>query len=53
LNGNFIGLNAAGTAAVGHGSYGVVIDAGSTCVNNHIGGSTPASRNVIAVGTPT
>jgi len=32
-----------GRRAVGHGSYGVVIDAGSTCVNNHIGGSTPAS----------
>ncbi len=44
IAGNFIGSNAAGTAAV-HNHAGIRITAGA---NNVIGGTTPAERNVIA-----
>ena len=44
IEGNFIGTNAAGTAAVPN-LYGVIIYNGS---NNRVGGTTPAQRNVIA-----
>ena len=44
--GNYIGLNAAGTAAIAGNSFaGIAIDGAST---NTIGGSTASARNVIA-----
>ncbi|HEV3339267.1 MAG TPA: PKD domain-containing protein, partial [Pirellulales bacterium] len=43
--GNLIGTNAAGTAALGNGGNGVTI---SGSVNNPIGGTTSADRNVIS-----
>jgi titin len=45
LAGNFVGLNLAGSAAVGNG-FGVEIDNGAS--GNLIGGLTPADRNVIS-----
>ena len=45
VKGNYIGTNAAGTAAVGNYSYGITLQ-GS--VNNTIGGTTAAERNVIS-----
>ena len=45
ITGNFLGTNASGTAGVSiTGGFGVEIDAG---LNNTIGGTTPAARNVI------
>jgi uncharacterized repeat protein (TIGR01451 family)/CSLREA domain-containing protein len=45
VQGNFIGTNAAGTAEIGNGSNGVeVINA----LNNTIGGTTAAARNIIS-----
>ena len=44
--GNYIGLNAAGTGAVGNGNDGVSVQGGAT--NNTIGGTTAAARNVIS-----
>jgi CSLREA domain-containing protein len=43
--GNLLGLNAAGTAAIGNGSDGIEINNGA---NNTIGGTTPGARNVIS-----
>ena len=48
IAGNIIGLNAAGTAAVGNG-VGIRID--SVSYNNIIGGTTTAARNVISGNT--
>ncbi len=48
--GNFVGLNAAGTGALGNGFGGVQIFDGAT--GNTIGGSTPGARNVCS-GNPT
>jgi hypothetical protein len=49
VEGNIIGLNAAGTAARGNGAvqggFGIFINAGS---NNTIGGTTAAARNIIS-----
>ncbi len=46
IQGNVIGLNAAGTARpAGHGVTSRCIDAGT---NDQIGGTTPAARNVIS-----
>jgi hypothetical protein len=45
VKGNYIGTNAAGTAAVANG-YGVAL--GSGAQNNTIGGSSAAERNVIS-----
>jgi uncharacterized repeat protein (TIGR01451 family) len=42
---NFIGTNATGTAALGNGDSGLLINPGSGHV---IGGTTPAARNVIS-----
>lgn len=47
--GNYIGTNAAGTAAVGNGQRGVRIDGdGFRPAGNIVGGSTAGSRNVIS-----
>ncbi len=47
--GNYIGTNAAGTAAVTNATRGVLINAGS--YGNTIGGTTPAERNIISGNT--
>jgi hypothetical protein len=46
VKGNYIGTNAAGTAALPNGVQGVVIAAGAQ--NNTVGGSSAADRNVIS-----
>jgi CSLREA domain-containing protein len=46
VQGNYIGTDAAGTAALGNGIAGVLIDFGAH--NNTIGGTTAAARNVIS-----
>ena len=46
VQGNYIGLNAAGTAAVSNAWAGVDFYYGPQ--NNQVGGSTPAARNVIS-----
>ena len=46
IEGNFIGTNAAGTAAIANGLDGVEIDTGGS--GNTIGGTTPAAHNVIS-----
>ena len=45
VEGNFIGTNAAGTAALANGGHGVFIDNTS---NNFVGGTLAAERNVIS-----
>ena len=45
IQGNLIGTNAAGTAPVGNGSDGIVIQGG---LDNLVGGTTAEARNVIA-----
>src|SRR5262249_51168529 len=44
--GNYIGVNSAGTAAIGNTNHGVVVWAGAS--NNTIGGTTAAAANVIS-----
>ncbi len=44
--GDYIGTNAAGTAAIPNANDGVAIDSGAS--NNTIGGTTPAAINVIS-----
>ena len=46
VEGNLIGTNAAGTAAVGNGDSGVLIDGGSA--NNTIGGTAIGAGNMIS-----
>ncbi|HJR05877.1 MAG TPA: FG-GAP-like repeat-containing protein, partial [Pyrinomonadaceae bacterium] len=46
VRGNYIGTNAAGTAAVPNGGDGIFIFGSAS--NNTIGGTTPAARNVIS-----
>jgi hypothetical protein len=46
VEGNKIGTNAAGTAALGNGDAGVLINVATS--GNIVGGSAPAARNVIA-----
>jgi Astacin (Peptidase family M12A) len=46
VQGNYIGLNAAGTGAVSNADSGVYVVGGST--SNLIGGTTPGARNVIS-----
>src|SRR6185312_2519758 len=49
--GNYVGVNPAGTAAMPNSSGGVLLEAGA--LNNMIGGSTAAARNVISGNTGT
>jgi hypothetical protein len=46
VQGNYIGLNAAGTGAISNADSGVYVVGGST--SNLIGGTTPGARNVIS-----
>jgi hypothetical protein len=46
ISGNYIGVDAAGTAALGNGCEGVIISDGPQ--NNIVGGDTPGERNVIS-----
>ena len=51
IEGNFIGTNPAGTAALPNGSAGnggVILEFCGTFSNNTIGGTTPAARNLIS-----
>jgi hypothetical protein len=50
IEGNLIGTNATGTAALGNLDGGVLITGAS---NNTVGGATPAARNVISGNTHT
>lgn len=45
IEGNFLGTNATGTAALGNAAHGVIVETGSA---NVIGGAAPAARNVIS-----
>jgi parallel beta-helix repeat protein len=45
IEGNYIGVNAAGTGVLGNGSSGI---SGYLCFNDTIGGATVSSRNVIS-----
>ncbi len=46
VTGNYIGLNASGSASLGNQATNVVLYNGAT--NNQIGGTTPGERNIIA-----
>ena len=46
VQGNYIGLDATGTAAVGNGNIGIVVRQGAS--GNTVGGTTAASRNVVS-----
>ena len=48
IQGNIIGLNAGGTAALGNASDGIQVDATTGTI---IGGATPAQRNIISGNT--
>ncbi|MBS0495873.1 MAG: tandem-95 repeat protein, partial [Proteobacteria bacterium] len=48
VEGNYLGTNAAGMAALGN-HHGVIIDTGAT--NNRIGGTTAGARNLIDAST--
>lgn len=45
VRGNYIGTNAAGTAALGNSSHGIIVQSGP---NSTVGGTTAAARNVIS-----
>ncbi len=49
IMGNFIGTNAAGTAAVGNGIRGIIVSGSLlSTANNVIGGTTPGAGNLIS-----
>jgi CSLREA domain-containing protein len=48
IEGNFIGTNVAGTAALGNGLEGVLVGLFGPSSNNTIGGTTPQTRNLIS-----
>jgi hypothetical protein len=50
IAGNYIGTNAAGTAALGNGANGIIIFSGAPS-NNTIGGTAAGAGNVIAFNT--
>jgi hypothetical protein len=45
IRGNFVGLNAAGTAAVTNGASGIFLERASNCT---VGGTTAGARNVVS-----
>ena len=45
IQGNYIGLNAAGTGGLGNDGFGIDVDASDNCT---IGGTTASARNVIS-----
>src|SRR5262249_29527709 len=49
IEGNFLGTDATGTAPLGNGSDGVLLENGAT--GNTIGGTTASARNVISGNT--
>lgn len=49
IHGNYIGTNAAGTATLGNGNWGIAVSSGSNA--NTIGGTSAAARNVISGNT--
>ncbi|MEP7338310.1 MAG: right-handed parallel beta-helix repeat-containing protein, partial [Acidobacteriota bacterium] len=49
VRGNLIGTNAAGTAAIGNGATGVLINLSSN--NNTVGGTTASDRNIISANS--
>jgi hypothetical protein len=51
VQGNYIGTDVTGMAAIPNGNYGVNLQAGTT--NNTVGGTPPAARNVISGNTNT
>ena len=48
IQGNYIGTNADGTAALGNGQSGIVVESAIGHVTNLIGGTTAGTRNVIS-----
>ncbi|MCA3749092.1 MAG: right-handed parallel beta-helix repeat-containing protein [Rubrobacter sp.] len=48
IEGNFIGTDASGTAALGNGFAGIIVNTANGAAPNTIGGTTPAARNVIS-----
>jgi len=48
VQGNLIGTDATGKAAIGNGGFGVVMDIGGGSSSNVVGGSAPGAANVIA-----
>jgi parallel beta-helix repeat protein len=48
VQGNFIGTNAAGTAGIDYGTYGVEVFGSAASTNNVIGGTVPGAGNLIS-----
>ena len=48
IEGNFIGTNAAGTAEIGNGDSGVLVNGNSSFTNNRIGRNTQGGGNLIS-----
>jgi len=48
VEGNFVGTNPAGTAALPNGNGGIVVGVFGTHSNDTIGGTTPAARNLVS-----
>ncbi len=46
IEGNYVGTNASGTAAIGNVAFGIYITGGAH--DNLVGGTTPGSRNIVS-----